>query len=140
MTNSFERYKVNNLDISKPAQESQIPKEIKLITEGNYIRLMPKSDKSAFAYWGLEEKTKEKLGDRKVKAVLGIYPTEKSKQAYEIPVEFNPNNDEEMKYHINDMLEQYTEYIIKIKIESIEDIVSMPLTTPRGKVSEFVGN
>jgi 23S rRNA maturation-related 3'-5' exoribonuclease YhaM len=71
---------------------------------------------------------------------LGIYPTEKSKQAYEIPVEFNPNNDEEMKYHINDMLEQYTEYIIKIKIESIEDIVSMPLTTPRGKVSEFVGN
>jgi hypothetical protein len=50
MTNSFERYKVNNPDISKPAQESQIPKEIKLITEGNYIRLMPKSDKSAFAY------------------------------------------------------------------------------------------
>jgi hypothetical protein len=98
---------------------------------------MPKSDKSAFAYWGLNEETKEKLGNRTVKAILGIYPTEKSKQAYEIPKEFNPNNDEEMKFHINDMLEQYTEYIAKLKIEGIEEIVSEPLLTPRGKVSEF---
>ena len=136
MTNSFERYKVNNPNIVKPAQESQSSKQ-KQITKGNYIVLMPKSDKSAFAYWGLNEETKEKLGNRTVKAILGIYPTDKNKQAYEIPKEFNPNNHDEMKFHINDMLEQYTEYIAKIKIEGIEEIVSEPLTTPRGKVSEF---